>query len=82
MAAFSLGYQQSANASKNNLNLIQSYAVMEKAVIDNYEKELDMVTLKGSVNPKLVRKISNLWEGDERRNFYYYDNNGLLVSIN
>jgi hypothetical protein len=74
-AAFSLGYQQSTNASKNNIHLIQSYAEMEKAIIDNYEKELyekelDTLTIRKSVNPKSVKHLR------------YYDKNGLLVSVN
>jgi hypothetical protein len=74
-AAFSLGYQQSTNASQNNIHLIQSYAEMESVIIENYEKELyekslDTITIKGSVNPKSVKHIR------------YYDKNGLLVSVN
>jgi hypothetical protein len=74
-SAFTLGYQQSTNASKNNIHLIQSYAKMESVIIDNYERELyekslDTITIKGSVNPKSVKHIR------------YYDKNGLLVSVN
>jgi hypothetical protein len=55
--------------------LIQSYAEMESVIIENYEKELyekslDTITIKGSVNPKSVKHIR------------YYDKNGLLVSVN
>jgi accessory colonization factor AcfC len=74
-SAFTLGYQQSTNASKNNIHLIQSYAEMEKAIIDNYEKELyekklDTLTIRESVNPKSVKHLR------------YYDKNGLLVRVN
>jgi len=48
---------------------------MEKAIIDNYEKELyekklDTLTIRESVNPKSVKHLR------------YYDKNGLLVRVN
>ena len=47
---------------------------MEKAIIDNYEKELyekklDTLTIRESVNPKSVKHLR------------YYDKNGLLVRV-